>query len=71
MANNEIPENMLDDFISIREAAESLLHIHADTLRNAIEDGSLPAYRLGSRLIRVRKSDLLKLFHQIPSAVTK
>ena len=61
----------LDEFVSIKEAAESIFFVHPDTVRGAIADGSLPAYRLGARLIRVKKSDLEKLFHLIPSAATK
>ena len=58
------------DFLNIKQSAEFLI-CSQDTIRNRIADGSLPAYRFGGRLIRVKKSDLEKLFHQIPSAVTK
>ena len=38
------------------------------TLRRRIADGSLPAYRLGPRLIRVYTDDVLRLFRPIPTA---
>jgi len=61
----------LAEFVSIKEAAEDILKVHPDTVRNLMDEGLLPAYRLGARLIRVKKSDLEKLFHLIPSAATK
>jgi len=65
-SRNEADLNYLD----LKKSAE-YLGCSIDTLRNRIEDGSLPAYRFGGRLIRVKKSDLEKLFHLIPSAASK
>ena len=65
-AQNEAYLNYLD----LKKSAE-YLGCSIDTLRNRIEDGSLPAYRFGGRLIRVKKSDLEKLFQIIPSAAIK
>lgn len=58
------------EYLNLKKAGH-YLGCSVDTIRNRIADGSLPAYRFGGRLIRVKKSDLEKLFHQIPSAVTK
>lgn len=83
MATNKIQVNTSQDFplseeqsrfyleyITIKQSA-TYYGCSQDTIRNRIADGSLPAYRFGGRLIRVRKSDLEKLFHLIPSAITK
>jgi len=70
--NNSLePENSTNSEYSDLKKAADYLGCSIDTLRNRIEDGSLPAYRFGGRLIRVKKSDLEKLFQLIPSAATK
>ena len=38
-----------------------VLDVSVTTVRNWIQDGTLPAYRLGPRLIRVMVSDLTAL----------
>ena len=58
------------EYLNIKQAA-TYYGCSQDTIRNRIADGSLPAYRFGRRLIRVKKSDLEKLFHLMPSAATK
>ena len=58
------------DYLSIKQSA-TYFKCSQDTIRNRIADGSLPAYRFGGRLIRVKKTDLENLFRLIPSAVTK
>jgi len=58
------------DYLTIKEVALAL-ECSQDTVRGRIEEGSLPAYRFGGRLIRIKKSDLEKLFQLIPSAATK
>ena len=58
------------DHLDIKQAA-SYFGCSTDTIRNLIAEGSLPAYRMGKRLIRIKKSDLEKLFHLIPSAAAK
>ncbi|MFZ2228291.1 MAG: helix-turn-helix domain-containing protein [Candidatus Nanopelagicaceae bacterium] len=71
-SNNEVPDVQNEanlEYLKIKQAAD-LLGCSTDTIRNRIEDGSLAAYRFGGRLIRVKKSDLEKLFHLIPSAVS-
>lgn len=49
-------------------AAAELLGVTERTLRNYIARGSLPAYRIGARLVRVRRKDLESLFLRIPAA---
>jgi excisionase family DNA binding protein len=49
-------------------AAAELYGITEKTLRRRISDGLLPAYRVGPRLIRVKPSDVEKLFTRIPTA---
>ena len=58
------------DVLNVKQAAE-YFGCSTDTIRNRIEDGSLPAYRMGKRLIRIKRVDLEKLFRVIPSAATK
>lgn len=41
--------------------------ISVRTLRRRVADGSLPAYRTGPRMIRVRSSDVDRLMRPIPS----
>ena len=52
---------------SLAEAAE-ILGVTDRTLRNYIARGKLPAYRIGARVVRVRRTDLESLFHRIPVA---
>ena len=47
------------ELLSIPEAAV-FLGTHPNTIRNLITSGTLPALRLGSRIIRISKSDLLR-----------
>jgi excisionase family DNA binding protein len=44
-------------WLTIPQAAESL-GVSTDTVRRRIADGTIPATRLGPRLIRIRLSDL-------------
>jgi excisionase family DNA binding protein len=46
--------------ITINEAAE-LLGVHRNTIRNLILRQELAAERIGARIIRIRKQDLLDL----------
>lgn len=50
---------------SLTEAAE-ILGVTDRTLRNYIARGKLPAYRIGARIVRVKRTDLETLFHRIP-----
>lgn len=49
------------------EAAD-YLGVTDRTLRRYVASGQLPAYRLGSRLLRFRQSDLDALLRPVPTA---
>ncbi|WP_425308746.1 excisionase family DNA-binding protein [Ammonicoccus fulvus] len=53
-------------FISPKEAA-GRHSVSVDTIRRRIADGTLPAHRLGKRLIRISIEDLDKVFRPIPT----
>lgn len=52
--------------ISISQAAE-YAGVHPKTIRRRISDGSLPAYRMGKRLIRVDLREVEALLRPVPS----
>ncbi len=53
--------------ISVAEAAD--YHgCSQKTIRRAIADGRLPAYRLGAKLIRIDPRDLDRLARKVPAA---
>lgn len=56
--------------MSLGEAAE-IYGITQATLRRRINDGSLPAFRLGTRVIRVEEADVAALFEPVQSATTR
>ena len=49
-------DNFGDEFLTVAEVAE-LLKLNQQTVRNWIDQGSLPAVRVGRR-VRIRRSDL-------------
>ncbi len=54
------------ELLSVDEAA-GFLGVHAQTVRNYIRAGKLPAYRLaGERFLRVLRRDLLALLERVP-----
>lgn len=53
--------------ISIAQAAERA-GVSRDTIRRRIADGSLPAYRMGPRLIRLDPADVDALLRPVPAA---
>jgi excisionase family DNA binding protein len=46
-----------DEFLTVAQIAE-LLKLNPQTVRNMIDRGELPAVRVGSRRVRVRRSEL-------------
>lgn len=52
--------------ISLQDAAD-ILGVSVDTVRRRIADGSLPAERVGARLIRVRRTDVEALLRPVPT----
>lgn len=57
----------MSEFLSGEEAAR-LLDCSPRTVRRFIASGRLPGFRVGPRLLRVRRSDLESLLQPIPSA---
>lgn len=54
-------------YLTLAEAAE-LMSVSVKTLRRRIDDGTIPAYRCGRRVIRVRLEDLDGVFQRVPAA---
>jgi len=54
-------------YLSLTEAAD-LMSVSVKTLRRRIADGTLPAYRCGRRVIRIRLDDLDHVFQRVPAA---
>jgi excisionase family DNA binding protein len=52
----------VDSFLTVAEVAE-MLKLNQQTVRNWIDQGSLPAVRVGRR-VRIRQSDLDRLLHE-------
>lgn len=59
-------ERVEPEWVSLREAAK-IYAVSTYTLRRRIASGDLPAVKLGYKLIRVRISDLERLFPAIPT----
>ena len=54
-------------YLTLAEAAD-LMSVSVKTLRRRIADGTIPAYRCGKKLIRLRIEDIERLMRDIPSA---
>jgi excisionase family DNA binding protein len=54
--------NLEETFLTVAEVAE-LLKLNQQTVRNWIDQGSLPALRVGRR-VRIRRSDLERMLEQ-------
>jgi excisionase family DNA binding protein len=54
--------------VSVEEAA-AYLGLNVRTIRRYIADGKLPAYRVGTTLIRVDQADVDALIQLVPAAV--
>jgi hypothetical protein len=54
------------ELVSVPVAAAHF-HIHPDTVRRRISEGSLTAYRMGPRVLRVDLRELTGLFQAIPT----
>lgn len=53
-------------YLSLADAA-GRLNVSTRTLRRHISEGTLPAYRIGARLIKVRVDDVDALLRPIPA----
>jgi excisionase family DNA binding protein len=65
-----MPSQSHEHMLTLRESAD-LLNISKDTLRRWIKSGELPAYRVGPRAIRIRRSDLTRLTFAAPLGKAK
>jgi excisionase family DNA binding protein len=52
-----MPADSRDEFLTVAEVAQ-LLRLNQQTVRNWIDQGSLPAIRVGARRVRIRRTDL-------------
>jgi len=59
--NSPVAEKILGDLIRIKDAA-LLVDAHPNTIRNFIIREQLKAYRIGARIVRVSRQDVLDLF---------
>ena len=59
----------IPDELMTSESAARMLKVHHRTIRRWISEGTLPGFLVGERNIRVRKSDILAMVRQIPTAV--
>jgi excisionase family DNA binding protein len=50
-----------------QDEAANYLGVTDRTLRRYVASGELPAYRLGSRLLRFKQADLDALLHLVPA----
>jgi excisionase family DNA binding protein len=57
-----IQSGNLEEFLTVAEVAE-LLKLNQQTVRNWIDQGSLPALRVGRR-VRIRRSDLDRMLEE-------
>ena len=65
-ATRRAPNPPTREWLSLQEAA-TIFGISVDTLRRSVSSGKLPASRFGRRLIRVRITDLERLYRPIPA----
>lgn len=67
MARRPIPPaSTQQDLIGQAEAAE-LVGVHAKTIRRYVAEGRLTAYRVGPRLLRVDRREVLGLLKPVPT----
>jgi|GEM_PF-2526385 len=50
----------LSELLTVSEAAK-ILRVHAHTVRKLIHSGDLPVVRVGAKILRIPRSDLLKI----------
>ena len=61
--------NLEETFLTVAEVAE-MLKLNQQTVRNWIDQGSLPALRVGRR-VRIRRTDLERVLEQGSTAVAQ
>ncbi|WP_282775910.1 helix-turn-helix domain-containing protein [Nocardia sp. CC201C] len=65
-ADTRVPTGQL---MSLRDAA-ALAQVNIKTLRRWIDGGHLNAYRMGPRLLRVERSELLSVAKPVPPSMS-
>lgn len=55
-------------YVSLRQAADYLGYESERTIRRMIAEGHLRAYRVGTKTVRIKVSDLDKAMQPIPAA---
>ena len=53
----------MDEVLTVKDVAD-LLKLNQQTVRNWIDQGSLPAVRVGRRRVRIKRSDLDQFIEQ-------
>lgn len=59
-----------DEFITQQQAAR-IIQVNVRTIRAMIEREELPAYRLGNRVVRIRRSDLDRVLTPMGRSTTE
>ena len=59
----------LEDYVTVTEAA-ALLRVHKSTVRRWIDQGELPAYRVGQRRLALKRADVDRLVWPATPATT-
>lgn len=60
----EITNQAESEYLSIQDAAKRI-KVNPNTIRNLIKSGDLKAVRIGSKIIRIRSTDLEALFTSV------
>ena len=59
-----------DEFVTVSEAAKAL-RVSVPTIKRWLKDGRIPAYHLGHRYIRIRRTDLTRVFTPMREEVSR
>lgn len=57
----------VDEYLTVAKAA-ALLRVHQSTIRRWIDQGSLPAYRVGQRRLALKRADVDRLVRPVAAA---
>ena len=64
--NDSLSVDASDQWMTQRDVARTC-HVTVITVRTWIADGRLPAYRLGPKMIRIKRSDVNALLSPLPT----
>lgn len=65
MPGGSVSTNPIPDLLTVSEAAD-ILRVGHETVRRRVRNGSIPACRLGTRSIRIRRADVEKIATPAP-----